>query len=75
MREIITRFRNQQDLDNFSKKINIKLEQNMATVNMSTNEITYSKPVRKRGMRKTDWKKEWINMYEWNLDFADEVFL
>lgn len=74
MRKIICRFRNEKDLNDFSKKIRIDLNKTVKEVNIVTGEIKYKKPSIKKGMRKTDWIDEWIDMPEWNLDFADEVY-
>lgn len=74
MRRIICRFRNEEDLVEFGKKIQIPLDKDITKINMVTNEITYKKPSVKKGMKKTDWIQHWVDMPAWDLDFKDEVY-
>ena len=74
MRKIICRFRNNKDLQVFANKIGKNLDNTVKEVNMVTGEIKYKKPSIKKGMRKTDWMTEWVDMPEWNLDFKDETY-
>ena len=74
MSKIICRFRNNEDLQKFANKIGKNLDNTVKEVNMITGEIIHKKTSVKKGMKKTDWIKEWVDMPEWNLDFANEVY-
>lgn len=74
MRKIICRFRNKEDLDRFGAMNNLELNTTVKSVDTTTGEIKYKKASVKRGMRKTEWMNEWIDMPEFRVDFADEVY-
>ncbi len=74
MRRIIVRFRNNEDLDALGGKLGLQLNTLTKEVNMTTKTIKLKKATEKKGMRKTDWKNEWMSMPEFNVDFANEVY-
>lgn len=74
MRKIFCRFRNQEDLDIIGNKLGLKLDNTVKEINLDTLEIKYKKPSKKKGMKNIEWKKEWKDMPEFNVEFKDEVY-
>lgn len=74
MRKLIVRFRNFNDLHTLGNKLDIKLNNLVKEINMVTRTAKIKKQVSKKGMKKLDWKNEWLDMPEFIVDFKNEVY-
>lgn len=73
-RKLIVRFRNQEDLSIIGNKLNLDLTQLTKEVDIDNNELKEKKCSTKIGMKNTEWKLEWKDMPEFNVDFKDETY-
>lgn len=71
MRKLIIRFRNEEDLKEFSNKIGATLSQNTKEYNYVTKETKEKKPVKAKGGHKKldEYMKQWIGMPEFETNF------
>lgn len=76
MRKLIVRFRNEEDLKEFSNKINATLSQNTKEYNYVTKETKEKKPAKAKGGHKKldEYMKQWIGMPEFRNDFAKNEY-
>ena len=76
MRRIICRFRSKEDLDTFSKKINLILDEDVKEVYMDTLEVFSKRGITNREIYipHKEWMDEWVDMPEWSVYFKDGVY-
>ena len=75
MRKIICRFANLEDMSNLMKKLGITKDfEDIKEINAVTNEIKRKKKkVVSKGLDES-WREHWIDMPEFNNNFAEEEF-
>ena len=75
MRKIICRFANLEDMSNLMKKLGITKDfEDIKEINAITNEIKRKKrKVVSKGLDES-WREHWIDMPEFNNNFAEEEF-
>ena len=75
MRKIICRFANLEDMSNLMKKLGItKNFEDIKEINAVTNEVKRKKrKVVSKGLDES-WREHWIDMPEFNNNFAEEEF-
>lgn len=76
-RSIICRFGNKEDMDKLYDKFDIPIKDRrlIEEYNIDTKEIKYRKTIKQPTKPKNlDWKNEWKQMIDFNIDFAEEEY-